>query len=188
MDTNEYWLERGKTYISEERLQAQFYKDQEEIFLLAARMEDPVSVIDLGCGFGRITRVLASTLTKTTFVGLDLSPEQVNNARKHCRGLSNIGFRVQDICSDTHKIGAFDMAVCSEVLLHLPEDSALKLIKKVLSTVRVLVHEVDPAWVCEDEVSPHCFFHDYARIYGELNVKYWELSGKGHKLLVVKAT
>ena len=61
-DVNEYWLRRGKTYVSEERLASEYYRRQERFLLdrlLSARL--PMQrILELGCGFGRITRLLAS--------------------------------------------------------------------------------------------------------------------------------
>ena len=60
-NVNQYWLERGETYFDEPLPQT--YHQLQERFLcdvLRAGRVPMARVLELGCGFGRITRLLAT--------------------------------------------------------------------------------------------------------------------------------
>lgn len=186
MNINEYWLNRGKTYYSEERLKEQFYLDQEQLFLSVVLPLNPRSVLDVGCGFGRITKVLAEAMPETDFLGVDLSPDQLANARRACSSLDNVTFLEHDLYSADPLIGGFDVVVCCEVLLHHPDHALSAILRKIFRASRVLVHDVDPNWKKEDFAAEHCFFHDYGQIYADLGLHYSTIDRGEQRILVVK--
>jgi SAM-dependent methyltransferase len=49
-------------------------------------------VLDIGCGIGRIERVLAPEVAR--IIGIDVSPAMIQEARRRCRGLGNVEFTV----------------------------------------------------------------------------------------------
>jgi len=87
-NVNEYWLERGRKYIDEQHTPPEFHRLQEQFLLdVLQRSGLPMRrVLEIGCGFGRITRLLAETWPDASITALDLSPEQLANARRHCDG------------------------------------------------------------------------------------------------------
>src|ERR1044071_9412671 len=91
-NVNEYWLKRGRTYIREERLDLVYHRLQERfLFDVLGEARLPMrTILELGCGFGRITRLLAHHFPDTKITALDLSPEQLEYARTYCAGLRNI--------------------------------------------------------------------------------------------------
>jgi SAM-dependent methyltransferase len=67
-----------------------------------------LTVLDIGCGIGRIELALAPFVGAIT--AIDLSPHMINEARRRCRGLANINFQQCDgrslsACDD----GSFDV-------------------------------------------------------------------------------
>jgi len=63
---------------------------------LAARLDEGIDVLDLGCGRGRAINALARLYPRSRFVGLDLSEEAIATARHEARGLANVSYIVQD--------------------------------------------------------------------------------------------
>lgn len=57
--------------------------------------EDPATVVDLGCGPGQLTRVLADRWPNAQVVGLDSSAEMVERAAEHRS--ERVGFQVGDL-------------------------------------------------------------------------------------------
>src|SRR6186713_1303090 len=131
-NVNEYWLERGKTYMQETRTPAEFHRLQER-FLVdilnggGVRME---KVLEIGCGFGRITRLLAERWPDANITALDLSPEQLANARRHCGIDPRINFEQFDFYSGAPFPGNnHDTVVAIEVFLHHPPELVGQLFK-----------------------------------------------------------
>ena len=100
-DVNTYWFQRGRHYDQETRLAGDYHRLQES-FLLDLMQQGRVPmqrVLELGCGFGRVTKVLAEAFVGARITALDLSPEQLEHARRYCAGCSNIQFEPYDFYS-----------------------------------------------------------------------------------------
>jgi 2-polyprenyl-3-methyl-5-hydroxy-6-metoxy-1,4-benzoquinol methylase len=78
---------------------------------LAERLERGIAVLDLGCGRGRILHRLATLYPRSRFVGIDLSAEAIDYARRQAEGLANVEYVARDL-SDfdrTAEPDAFDL-------------------------------------------------------------------------------
>lgn len=62
------------------------------------RLENGISVLDVGCGSGRAMISLAETFPQSQFVGMDFSEEAIERARQEAaqRGVANIHFECRD--------------------------------------------------------------------------------------------
>lgn len=144
-DVNKYWLERGRTYMSEERLKGPYHRLQEQfLFEVIQRGELPAqNVLELGCGFGRVTRLLSEHLPQSKITAVDPSVDQLNNARVYCGGKHNITFGSYDFYSEAPLPGErYDLTIAVEVFLHHPAEVVLKLIKAV-SQVSTCIVNID---------------------------------------------
>ena len=54
------------------------------------------SVLDLACGTGVLTRLIAKKLPKSEIVGVDITPGYLEIARKNSSNIANISFIIQD--------------------------------------------------------------------------------------------
>lgn len=165
-DPLEYWTERGKYY------QAQYKHDskkqiQEEALLSSLKSLSFSSVLEIGCGFGRITKLLISNFPTVDYTAVDLSPDQIKNAKKYTDS-KNVQFLVCDIQSFNSE-KKYDLVIACEVLLHIKPEEIGDVIKKLLTlSNRYLVHvdwyENNPP----SKVASHNFMHNYPQIYQEL--------------------
>ncbi|HEX6997175.1 MAG TPA: class I SAM-dependent methyltransferase [Gammaproteobacteria bacterium] len=64
---------------------------------LTERLERGIRVADLGCGRGLILKRLATLYPRSRFVGMDLSGEAIDYARRHAAGLDNLEYHVRDL-------------------------------------------------------------------------------------------
>lgn len=118
-------------------------------------------VLDLGCGEGRhaITAYLASCVH---VIGLDLSAEDLSTARSRAHDFQipesndDDGRRLDFLKASGLQLpfadGTFDKVICSEVLEHIPDYSAvLDEIRRVLKPgglLAVSVPRFGPEWIC----------------------------------------
>ena len=77
---------------------------QEQILVEYLRKNISFSTVtEVGCGFGRITKIILSNFPEVTeYVAVDLSPDQIENARNYVMGSDKRGvlkFIVSDIQS-----------------------------------------------------------------------------------------
>ncbi len=85
-----------------------------------AAMNEGGTILDLGCGYGRITNALAEGWTDASFVGLDISPLMIGRAREH--PARNTAYRVGD---GRHIPGheMFDGAFSLFCFQHIPHEA-----------------------------------------------------------------
>jgi len=169
---SEYWRERGKVYKKNFR----YDKDkrlQEEFLLthLSGISGSFKSVLELGCGFGRITNLLLINYDNITeYLAVDISPDQIENAKTLISSakLSNkvkLDFLVSDIQS-LKLDKQYDLVILSEVLLHILPTEIDSIVNKLISMTKRHIINID--WY-EDQPpktqASHNFIHQYESIY-----------------------
>ena len=169
---SEYWRERGKVYKKNFR----YDKDkrlQEEFLLthLNGISGSFKSVLELGCGFGRITKLLLTNYDNITeYLAVDISPDQIENAKTLISStkISNqvkLDFLVSDIQS-LKLDKQYDLVILSEVLLHILPTEIDSIVNKLISMTKRHIINID--WY-EDQPpktqAPHNFIHQYESIY-----------------------
>ena len=133
-----------------------------------AETELPVNarVLEIGCGTGAVTRVLASRPEVAEAVGVDPSPVFVAKARELAAELGNVTFEAGDGRRLRFADADFDAVVCHTVLSHIPEpERVLAEAFRVLrpgatlavcdgdyATITVALGEADPLQPCIEAV------------------------------------
>jgi ubiquinone/menaquinone biosynthesis C-methylase UbiE len=168
----EYWLERGKVYKQEFQYNKKF-KLQEQ--MLTEYLKKNVSfstVLEVGCGFGRITRILLSNFPEITeYIAVDLSPEQIENAKNYVMEEDKRGV-VRFIVSDIQSLeinSKYDLVIAPEVLLHILPSEIKEVIAKLVRWSRKNIVNID--WyedIPPQKAAPHNFIHQYEKIYHEV--------------------
>ena len=95
------------------------------------------SALDVGCGAGMFTRLLADRAEHVT--GIDLSPRMIECARQRSAGYSNIEYRVADIMAINLPSASFDCIASVATLHHLPLSDVLARLRDALKPGAVLL-------------------------------------------------
>jgi len=94
-----------------------------------------MKLLDAGCGPGSITIGLAEAVAPAETIGIDASPDAIEEARalagsKHAK---NVRFEVADVCALPFEDATFDAAFSHAVMQHLRDPlAALREIRRVL--------------------------------------------------------
>ena len=193
-DQGAYWRERGKGYFAEfasqdESLGARFASQEREFTNVLEKLHlmGAKSILEIGCGFGRITSILSKYFPEAQrLVCMDISREQMVRARQMLGGVSHTGpFFVQGDIRSAPIQEKFDVVFASEVFLHFPPGE----IRSVLHCAQmlsnwVLIH-IDPYFAHDDSASRVSsllstlrrvakrkprrsdWLHDYPRLYDQ---------------------
>jgi SAM-dependent methyltransferase len=121
----------------------------------------PLRTLDIGCGSGLITRVLAKASIEV--VAVDVSAEAIEVSRGSLGEATNVVLKAVDLFHSEDAIsdwnGSFDLVVLSEVLEHIQDDEgALDTVRQLLgdSGWLLLTVPADPKlWNAEDEQAGH---------------------------------
>jgi len=170
---SEYWHERGKIYKKNFRYDKN--KHVQEEFLIAHLNNISgsfKSLLELGCGFGRITQLLLSNYSNITeYLAVDISPDQIENAKSLLSStkLSNSQVKLNFLVSDIQSLDLdkqYDLVILSEVLLHILPTEIDSIIKKLITLSKKHIINID--WY-EDQPpksqASHNFIHQYETLY-----------------------
>lgn len=80
------------------------------------------SVLELGCGIGTITQLIAKIIDSGTIEAIDISPESITKAKIAIPINSHIHLEAADILSYIPKRPRFDFITLFDVLEHIPEE------------------------------------------------------------------
>jgi ubiquinone/menaquinone biosynthesis C-methylase UbiE len=120
--------------------------DEAAAFLLP-HLRPGMRLLDVGCGPGSITRGLAERLAPGQVVGIDLSPDALDGARRDAtaRALTNLRYEEASVYQMPFADGSFDVVYAHQVLQHLRERPSA--VREMLRVVRpgglVAVRDVD---------------------------------------------
>jgi ubiquinone/menaquinone biosynthesis C-methylase UbiE len=128
-------------------------KDFDRIAILSEHQNDPGGVYDrsiigfvpsccdrvleIGCGTGSFTRLLAERANHIT--AIDLSAEMIRIARLRSANLSNISYEVGDFQQMDLISSHFDCIVMIATLHHLPEEEVLEKVRRALKPNGVVI-------------------------------------------------
>jgi ubiquinone/menaquinone biosynthesis C-methylase UbiE len=102
-----------------------------------ANVRDSDCVIDVGCGEGYITSLLPRA---SRIVGLDISRVALDNAKKSLQDRGEVEFVLGDAQGLDFEDASFDVALCSELLEHVPDPRAVtKELRRILKPSGTLV-------------------------------------------------
>ena len=116
------------------RQHAQRTAEEAAAFLLPS-LRPGMRLLDVGCGPGSITRGLAERVAPGEVIGLDLSRDTLEEARRDAaaRGLTNLRFQEGSVYTLPFADGTFDVVYAHQVFQHLRErDAALREALRVL--------------------------------------------------------
>ncbi len=113
--------------------------DRYDSFLLSQVPAGAASVLDVGCGLGRLAAKLASRNREVT--GVDLSPEMIARARKEGRG--QLTFLCGDFLERDFTSRQFDCVISAAALHHMPQDLAVpRMVELLRPGGRLVIHDM----------------------------------------------
>jgi SAM-dependent methyltransferase len=135
----------GHTATAAERLRvlAGVYAGETGAFLDGWAPMQPELAIDLGCGPGYTTELIAKAIMPSKTVGLEISAEFVELARRERGAVAE--FQVHDVTAPPFPGGPADLIFCRLLVTHLPDPAAAiaAWVSALAPGGRLLIDEVD---------------------------------------------
>lgn len=107
-------------------------------------------VLEIGCGIGTQTELIASDANKGFVTALDISPKSVELAKKRLAHLSNIEFIAADVIAHDFK-KQYDIIVLPDVLEHIPIEQHTQLFEKLSKILKpsgyIFIHIPNPYYL-----------------------------------------
>lgn len=118
------------------------------------RLRPDARVLEIGCGVGTQTELLALDVRDGKVTALDLSERSIEVARKRLKAFPN----VELVCANavTHELsGQYDLILLPDVLEHIPSEHHGVLLEKLAAHLSphgfVLIHIPDPEFILWSE-------------------------------------
>jgi ubiquinone/menaquinone biosynthesis C-methylase UbiE len=96
-----------------------------EAYLSNIEFPAAAQVLEIGCGTGAVSRLLAQRPGVAKVLGVDPSAAFIARARELAQGLPNLSFEQSDGRSLTLNDDAFDVVIVHQVLSHVPQPDQL---------------------------------------------------------------
>lgn len=111
------------------------------------RAARPASVVEFGCGPGRLVAALANAEAAPDIVGLDLSPYMLERARARLQRRPARLLHADGLAVPAQE-AAFDVAVAAHYVGHLPEEVRPQAVREIARLVRPGGHVIiaDHSW------------------------------------------
>lgn len=165
----EYWQAAGTDTAHREHesrfVRADVFAEQERALLATLDGLEFKSVLEVGCGFGRITRLVSERWPEASYTAIDLSAERLASAQ---RKAPNVEF-IQTTIQGYKTRRKWDLVLAVETLMHVPGGEVEQVIERLLAMTRK--HLVTLDWAVPlpagTAIAPWNECHDYAGLYGE---------------------
>jgi trans-aconitate 2-methyltransferase len=115
-------------------------------------------VLEVGCGIGTVSHLLATQVSKGKVLAVDISPESIEKAQVLWKSQTNLQFEVSDMSDFDKKDQTFDFFVFPDVLEHIPVDQHFQLFQNISKHAHqdsvIFIHIPSPRylqWMIENE-------------------------------------
>lgn len=177
LNLEKYWVDRSVGYEKEFKKHNfflnRYFKFQENNLINFLKNEiDFNSVLEIGCGFGRITKLITENFPTIEKVSaIDLSPAQIENAKRNVNS-DKVKFlcgKIQDLNIHSEN---YDLVLASEVLMHISFTEIDPVIEQLVRISKKHIINLD--WYRQTsgvESGEYCFVHDYEGLYKKYGCK-----------------
>jgi len=108
-------------------------------------------VLEVGCGIGTVSQLIAKNTPKGEVLAVDISPESIAQAKTIWKGLENLHFEVSDMKNFQKKDTLFDAVVFPDVLEHIPVEDHFALFETIKkhshSATFIFIHIPSPRFL-----------------------------------------
>nr|WP_287939044.1 class I SAM-dependent methyltransferase [Algoriphagus sp.] len=123
-----------------------------------AGLQNNHRILEVGCGIGTVSHLLATQVPQGKVLAVDISPESIEKAKVLWKDQKNLNFEVSDMSDFDKKGEIFDFFVFPDVLEHIPVDQHLRLFQNIQkhshSDSVIFIHIPAPRylqWMIENE-------------------------------------
>ncbi len=162
-DPDAYWQIQGG-FLATEGISPEHIAVESRLAEILADLK-PRSILDVGCGRGRLARKLAEWLPKAEYSGLDLGEAQIAATTEARPDGTFYRYRVQDFRPERQ----WDLVMSSEVLMHVPPadmPAVADILKAAARKYLLLIEWVPEPWELELPVAEWNWPHDYEALFG----------------------
>ena len=162
------WKRKGESYFEtmqnkSNRTKLRYWMQEQQLIQVLKKLEDIETILEVGCGYGRITKILQQIFPQAQITAIDISMHQLRQARKV---LKKIRFNEISLFH-LPPMPTYDLVIAIEVLMHIHPD-------KIAEAINILTQKSNQYILNLDWYDPHgteesdfCYTHSYNQLYLE---------------------
>lgn len=155
-DPQEYWTARPAMTVQRP------HANQEIALLKAIEHIDPMSILEVGVGLGRVGKLLCERWPGAKYTGIDLSPGRLAEARKNLPEYAELVH--DDLLDWDPDAEKYDLVIAVEVLMHVRPQDAAEAVARLFRWSSGYVCTVDWTQAVNKPIASHNFIHDYGTL------------------------
>jgi len=128
-------------------------------------LEASDQVLDLGCGTGWLSRLIAGRVPQGSVVGVDLSDEMIGRAQKASAGLANMSFRVGGVDRIPAPGATFTKTISVESAYYWPDPA------QGLCEISRVLRPGGSAWVLINYYGDNLYCHRWGKVFATLAIE-----------------
>jgi len=174
LDLSEYWKNRGKTFsqeiINQPTYVQKYLQNQEDHIMKKIEVLNCESILEVGCGSGRLTKIISKLPNIRRYLAMDISPDLISKAQEEVKN-TNIDFQCVDLLEfQTNE--KFDLVFSTEVIQHIEPNNVKNIISKLVSFSKHKVIFVESYDSLDTKPSKDAYFfrHNYQDIFQKLEL------------------
>ena len=168
-----YWQTRGKSYMPNVRASIARVRGELDYLLAFTHEAGVKSILDVGSGWGRTYAALCmyapDPFPHQAYTMVDFCPSM----RENCARVTGKMPDAWDGHTLPYKAGQFDLAILSDVLLHVPADQIDQVFSECVRVSRYLY--IASHGTTYGPMAEHCFWHDYMHLASDNKVYPYEV-------------
>jgi len=167
-----YWTKRGgKGWF--EQYSPDIPRNTELIIRTIKKLKTQ-SLIDIGCGYGRYLKSIKEKYPYMKLCGVDISPTQLQQARKFCQSYPDIKFVEVDGKHLPFDDNEFDVAISYGCMIHVPYKEIESFFGEIMRVTRKHGIFLESSAVKHGILNPpyYYFSHDYERLFSKFDLEY----------------
>lgn len=156
---SEYWAKRGQTYEAEAHERGWWDAEDPPLLELIGNLK-PKSILEIGCGYGRVGAAILKRWPEMAYTGIDISADLIEASR---RRLPNAELIVADAVTfeDDRQ---WDLVLAANTLGHIRPEDLPSVWAKMLNWARRDIIHID--WNEVGAKTAYQFGHDYRALHG----------------------
>ena len=173
----QYWTKVGRKRIKTRKW---FDKQQEEILRTLENLQFD-SVLEIGCGDGRITELILKNFDVEKYHAIDISEDRIKRTKdilsKYCQTCSSK--LTQSSFQDYQCKEKYDLVIAIEVMMHVPSQDITSFVKKMENLSKKYMLNLDyypkKGFEWKNQFNRN-FYHPYPSLYDNLNLSVYQIS------------
>jgi SAM-dependent methyltransferase len=158
-----HWEKHGRSSYEWNKPLEKYQEKEIKFVTEEVRKLQPKSILEIGCGWGRLTKPIAESLNPEKYIAIDFSHERLEIAKEKLKN-TNVVLMYYDVTKGLPFLDdSFDLVCTFGCLMHIPPKHIEKVVSEIKRVTRKhIIHSEDL-----EKIPHYKYGYDFAEKYGK---------------------